>query len=433
VSKLRLGNVCSKIGSGATPRGGSDVYLTEGVSLIRSQNVYNDRFAPEGLAFIGEQHADQLSNVEVRAGDVLLNITGDSVARACRAPADVLPARVNQHVAIIRPDEKVLDARYLHYFLVSPHKQASMLTLAGGGATRKALTKGMIEDFQVPDPGIDEQRAMASVLGALDDKIEQNRRTAGKLEELARAVFKAWFVNFEPVHAKANGATTFPGLPQAAFDALPTTFQDSPLGPIPEGWEAGSISDICTRITSGGTPKTTVEEYWKGDLPWLSSGETREPYILDTEKSITRIGVEESSTRLVRKGSTVIASAGQGKTRGQTSLLFLDCYINQSVLALESNERSSDALVFLSLRPQYEELRRISDSHSSRGSLTKSLVGAMPITIPSQSVVDSFDLIVGPMFDLIRSSLIDNRKLAELRDYLLPRLLSGSIRVRIGE
>ena len=124
-----LGDVCTKIGSGATPRGGSDVYLHDGpYALIRSQNVHNNGLHRDGLAFITDHHADELRNVEVLDGDVLLNITGDSVARACQVATDVLPARVNQHVAIIRPDSVNLDAGYLRYQLVTPEMQTLLLS-----------------------------------------------------------------------------------------------------------------------------------------------------------------------------------------------------------------------------------------------------------------------------------------------------------------
>src|SRR5690606_30773963 len=140
--EITLGKVCSKIGSGATPRGGSSVYLEKGpYALIRSQNVHNDGFRCEGLAFISEAHAAELANVEVLEGDVLLNITGASAARACPVDPSVLPARVNQHVAIIRPDPARLDSRFLLYCLMSPRMQERLLAWAASGATRNALTK----------------------------------------------------------------------------------------------------------------------------------------------------------------------------------------------------------------------------------------------------------------------------------------------------
>ena len=216
---MRLGDVCTKIGSGATPRGGKEVYLKDGpCSLIRSQNVHNSRFAYDGLAFITEWQSAELNNVEVLLDDVLLNITGDSVARVCQVPSNVLPGRVNQHVAIIRPDPSKLSARFLRYFLVSPKTQTLLLSWAGSGGTRNALTKGMIESLEIYAPSdVDEQRAIAHILGTLDDKIELNRRMNGTLEAMARALFKSWFVDFDPVHAKA---------------ALRTHAAHAPPGPI---------------------------------------------------------------------------------------------------------------------------------------------------------------------------------------------------------
>jgi len=173
---LTLGAVCSKIGSGATPRGGKEAYRGGATSLIRSQNIYNDRFVHEGLAYIDDDQANELRNVVVEADDVLLNITGDSVARCCQVDPGVLPARVNQHVAIIRPRPETLDARFLRYSLVSPVMQAHLLALASAGATRNALTKGMLEKLVIAAPSLPEQRAIAHILGTLDDKIELNRR-----------------------------------------------------------------------------------------------------------------------------------------------------------------------------------------------------------------------------------------------------------------
>ena len=248
-SEVTLGEVCVKIGSGATPRGGKDVYLDEGpYTLIRSQNVYNRGFHHEGLVCIGEHHADQLKNVEVFEEDVLLNITGDSVARVCQVAPDVLPARVNQHVAIIRADSVNLDPGYLRYYLTSPEMQAMLLSWAGSGGTRNALTKGMIESLEIPLPPLPEQRAIAHILGTLDDKIELNRRMNQTLEEMARAIFQDWFVDFGPVRAKLAGRE--PYLPLDLWSLFPDRLVDSELGEIPEGWEVKPLSD-CVDVARG--------------------------------------------------------------------------------------------------------------------------------------------------------------------------------------
>jgi type I restriction enzyme S subunit len=148
----------------------------QGVALIGSQNVYDDSFSFSRLAFIDDDAAAPLAGVTVERGDILVSITGDSVARVNRAPAEVLPARVSQHVAIVRPDQGELDARFLHATLVAPATKARLLALASAGATRKALTKAMLATFELRIPDIREQRAIATVFDALDDKIESNRR-----------------------------------------------------------------------------------------------------------------------------------------------------------------------------------------------------------------------------------------------------------------
>lgn len=238
-----LRDVCHKIGSGATPRGGKEVYLEDGAyALIRSQNVYNDGFQHGGLAFIGERHAEELSNVEVLQEDVLLNITGDSVARVCQVAPDVLPARVNQHVAIIRPNTSKLNPGFLRYYLASPEMQATLLSWAGSGGTRNALTKGMLESLEIPLPPLTVQQAIAHILGTLDDKIELNRRMNRTLEDMARAIFQDWFVEFGPTRAKMEGQE--PYLPPELWDLFPDEVVDSELGEIPEGWKIENLGEM---------------------------------------------------------------------------------------------------------------------------------------------------------------------------------------------
>lgn len=149
----KLGELCSKIGSGATPRGGNESYKDEGISLIRSLNVYNNEFRRKDLAYIDDEQAAALSNVTILEDDVLLNITGASVARCCIVPSDLLPARVNQHVCIIRPFDNVLVPIFLNKVLTNISYQIRLLTLARSkGATREALPKSVVDSLLVPLP-----------------------------------------------------------------------------------------------------------------------------------------------------------------------------------------------------------------------------------------------------------------------------------------
>lgn len=151
--KNKLSTICSKIGSGATPRGGNESYKSEGISLIRSMNVYDDGFLYDSLAHIDEEQARALDNVTVESDDVLFNITGASVARCCVVPNDVLPARVNQHVSILRAINEKINPNLLHLLLISKFHKNNLLKVGeSGGTTRQAITKSQLIDYEISYP-----------------------------------------------------------------------------------------------------------------------------------------------------------------------------------------------------------------------------------------------------------------------------------------
>ena len=163
--KVPLQKICSKIGSGATPKGGKAAYFSEGISLIRSTNVFDYSFEYEELAHINQSQADALANVIVEPNDVLFNITGVSVARCCMVPSDVLPARVNQHVMIVRPSMGEFMSYYIMFTLCSAENKAKLLGIGQSGSTREAINKQELESFEIPLP---------------DDALVQNFGTAAK-------------------------------------------------------------------------------------------------------------------------------------------------------------------------------------------------------------------------------------------------------------
>jgi type I restriction enzyme S subunit len=388
---IRLGDVCRKIGSGATPRGGNETYLKAGpFSLIRSQNVYNNRFTTDGLAFISKEQADDLSNVEVSAGDVLLNITGDSVARCCQAPREVLPARVNQHVAIIRPDPNELDPTFLRYFLVSPQMQEQMLTLAGAGATRNALTKGMIENFDVPKPDITEQRAIASVLGALDDKIELNRRMNGTLEALAQSRFKSWFVD-----ATANG--------------------------LPKGWRKATLGDLVELHVDcvEPTPAKDNERYIAlEDMPSKS---------IDLSNYQPGSAVN-SSIISFRKGDILFGS--MRPYFHKVGLAFFDGITRTTTFVLRpKHEHFQHFALFHFFSSEVIEFATTASVGTTIPYIKWEALRRFEIAFPPESCLEQFERAVEPFVQLIAANGEESRTLAALRDALLPKLLSGELRV----
>ena len=189
-----------------------------------------------------------------------------------------------------------------------------------------------------------------------------------------------------------------------------------------------TVGQYSEQIYSGGTPATSKSEYWDGSLHWFSSGETRNRFAITTEKSITQKGVDNSSTKLAHKYDIVMASAGQGFTRGQTTMLLLDTYVNQSVIVIHA-DRSHLPYLFWNLAGRYEELRAISDSSSIRGSLTTKMIAGFEIPEARHETIEEFSEFAWSVIPEIENNLLENERLAALRDTLLPRLMSGELDV----
>ncbi len=436
--EVTLGEACTKIGSGATPRGGRDVYLEQGsYALIRSQNVHNDGFHRDGLAFIGEHHAAELEGVEVFEGDVLLNITGDSVARVCQVARDVLPARVNQHVAIIRPSSDYLDAGYLRFHLVSPETQALFLSWAGSGGTRNALTKGMLESLEVPLPPLPEQRAIANVLGTLDDKIELNRRMNETLEAMARALFKSWFVDFEPVRAKMEGrwrrGESLPGLPADLYDLFPERLVDSELGEVPEGWEVKTLSDCIdlarglsykgSGLASTGIPMHNLNSIYEGG-----------GYKEDGIKYYTG---NFQDRHVTQPGDVLVANTEQGHDRlliGFAAIVPRHLgdkgLFSHHLYRIQTNRSSALSADYVCKLLNTRSMHGVVSGYATGTTVNMLPVDALripSIVVPPSQLVTAFSRVAEAARERQYSLLTECENLAAQRDALLPKLMSGEI------
>lgn len=177
-------------------------------------------------------------------------------------------------------------------------------------------------------------------------------------------------------------------------------------------WEEKQLGSVCSEIFSGGTPSTLYPEYWNGEIPWLSSGETSRRYIYNTEKTITELGAQNSSTRLAKNGDIVIACAGQGKTRGQVSTIKRDMYINQSVIAIRGDSKNADTdFIYYNLLLRYDELRYLSDASSTRGSITTEMLKKLKIILPDLPTQQRIADILSTYDDLIENN---NKRIALL-------------------
>lgn len=401
---IRLGDYCSKIGSGATPRGGDTVYQESGVSFIRSQNVYNGLFVTEGLTFLNDEQAAKLKGVTVQENDILLNITGDSVARCCQVPDSVLPARVNQHVAIIRPKPDSFDTRFVSYFMISPFMQSTMLSYAGSGGTRKAITKEMIENFEIPKPPIQVQKTIASILSTYDDLIENNRRRMALLEDAARQVYQEWFVRLR-----------FPGHEHTRI-----------VDGVPEGWERVSASEVINI-----NPKERVEsgkKIWYVPMACLS----------ETGMTVDTTGFEARTVHTsvkFRKDDVLLARITPCLENGKTAFVH---FLEEDEVACGSTE----FIVLRGLRVSPYFSYCLARSYDFRENAIKSMVGSsgrqrvqtscfdkFTLGLPPRILLGQFDDAVKSSFEQIANLMKQNQKLRTARDLLLPKLMSGDIAV----
>jgi type I restriction enzyme, S subunit len=412
----RLGDVCEKIGSGFTPRGGGSVYQSSGIPLIRSQNVYNEGFSSSGLAYVNEEQAAALNIVSVRQDDVLLNITGDSVARVCQVPEHFIPARVNQHVAIIRPNKAILNPRYLLYFLRSPQMQQHMLSLASEGGTRKALTKAMIEDFQIPSPPQDEQNFIVEMLGCLDSKIEFNRQINKTLEEIIQALFKHWFVDFE-----------FPNDQGKPYKSSGGSFTSTELGEMPRSWSVSTLEDLSSFIQNGGTPRRKIKSYWEyGTIPWFKTGELKDGPLLYSEEKITKSGLLNSTCKLWEP-KTILVALYASPTVGRLGILEVAATANQACSAIFAKPEYGHIFLFFSILFSRGYLQTIAVG-AAQQNINQQIIKDMRVITPPPEIAKMFQSKMLPLYNLIVANAKQSRLLEGVRGSLLPKLFSGELR-----
>lgn len=424
---VRLKEITTKIGSGATPRGGSAVYRESGTAFVRSQNVYDRSFSLEGLARISDEHAQELDGVALQRGDVLLNITGDGVTfgRSCLVPDDLGAARVNQHVAIVRANRSVCHPGYLLSFLTHPLTKQYIESFNAGGS-RRAITKGHIESFIVPLPPLNEQEEIAEILGSLDDKINLNRRVNQTLEAMAQTLFRSWFVDFDPVHAKAEGRRP-EGLDAATAALFPSKLVDSKLGTLPAGWLLKKVSDTVEGVFDG--PHATPPEATCGPIFLGIKNLTGTAIDLADARCISEADWPTWTRRVEPKPGDIVFT--YEATLGHFALIpqGLRCCLGRRT-ALVRPQSNHYFLFHWFIGKTFQGFLK---THTHPGATVDRILltdfPSYPVLAAPQPLIDRFEALAAPVWSKIHANQSQNQSLAILRDALLPELLSGAIRV----
>ena len=360
-----------------------------GHKLIATNCVTNNTLFPvyDKIRYLSEETYQTWFRAHPIPGDILF-VNKGTPGRVCLVP-DPVDFCIAQDMIALRADESKIYPKYLFTVLRSREIQQQIYNTNVGDVIPH-FKKQFLDQLLIPIPERSIQESIGDLYYVLSLKAERNKKINDNLYEMVNAYYTSLF--------KENDC------------------------------EMTTVGNYAERIYSGGTPMTSNAAYWNGTFGWFSSGETRNRFVISTEKTITQAGIDNSSTKLATKYDIVMASAGQGFTRGQTSMLLIDTYVNQSVIVIKS-ERNILPYLFWNLANRYDELRAISDSSSIRGSLTTKMIAAFEIPLAKAQSLQAFADFAWSVIHQIENNLLENERLTALRDSLLPKLMSGEIDV----
>ncbi|MEW6105272.1 MAG: restriction endonuclease subunit S [Bacillota bacterium] len=386
------------------------------------------RYLDQVQEFITEEGLENSAAKLLPKGTVVITARG-TVGALAQLGRDMA---FNQTCYALLPREE-LDNDFLFYALKSTMTEMHALTY---GTVFETITTHTFDQWTIPFPSLPEQRAIAHFLGTLDDKIELNRRMNETLEAMARAIFKAWFVAFDPVRAKMEGrwkgGQSLPGLPAHFYGLFPDRLVDSELGEIPEGWGVDTISDLAN-IVGGSTPSTKEPAYWEGGIHYWATpkdlSQLSVPVLLETERKITDAGLAQISSGLLPAGTVLLSSRAP---IGYLAITEVPVAINQGFIAMVPKKGVSN--LFLLLWAFFAHDSILSRANGSTfQEISKANFRPIPLVAPPTGVMKVFDEKVRPLYGRIVENERESRTLASLRDALLPKLVSGELRVGNAE
>ena len=425
-----LADACSSINYGLTASASS---LTNGPKFLRITDIVSGHLDWDTVPHV-EVDIDTTDKYRLHHGDIVIARTGAStgVSAYVKEPPEAVFASYLIRLKT-RPE---FDARFMAYYLKSVGFVDFIRGVLGDKSAQPNASASTMTAAPIRVPkSIGEQRAIAHVLGTLDDKIELNRRMNETLESMARALFKSWFVDFDPVRAKMDRrwrpGESLPGLPAEHYDLFPDRLVDSELGPIPEGWEVGVLDDSI-ELLSGGTPKTSIPEYWDGEIPWYTAKDAPSPsdvFVLETERSVTKAGVDNSATKILPKGTTVVTARG---TVGRLACLGLPMAMNQTCYGIRGAHTYPDFFTYFRVRSVIDELQ--TRTHGTIfDTITRETFKLIDMVTPPTNLAKVFDSMISPAMNRILESLQESRALVAHRDALLPRLVSGELKLESAQ
>ena len=307
------------------------------------------------------------------------------------------------------------------------------LTIFNAGSGVPTLNRNHIYDLPIRLPPFNKQRMISHILGTLDNVIDLNHRMNKTLEAMAYALFKSWFVDFDPVRAKMDGrwvpGESLPGLPRSLYGLFPDTLVDSKLGNIPEGWEVKQFGDVI-KIVGGATPSTKIKEYWDGGIHcWATPKDlstASSPVLLDTKRKITEAGLRKISSGLLPPGTLLLSSRAPV---GYLAISEMPVAINQGFIAMQPYNDMPNLFLLFWCQVFHETIINYANG-STFLEISKTSFRSIPLVMPDMAVLAAFKHVIDPAYKRIVANEYESRNLIMQRDALLPNLMSGKIKLR---
>jgi len=425
-----LGEVCRR-GGGNIQTGpfGSQLhaadYVPVGVPSIMPTNIGENRIVEDEIVRITEADANRLGQHRLRAGDIVYSRRGDVEKRALVREREE-GWFCGTGCLKVRLGSGVVDPLFASLYL-GHQSVKEWIVRHAVGATMPNLNTSIMSAVPFVLPPLPEQKAIAHILGTLDDKIELNRRMNATLEAMVRELFQSWFVDFDPVRAKLDGRNPI-GLDAATAALFPAHFQDSPLGHIPQGWTVEPVGEIVECV-GGGTPSTVDLKYWEGGAHhWTTPKDLsslQAPILIDTDRKITDAGIAKISSGLLPAGTVLLSSRAPV---GYLAIAAIPVAINQGFIAMKCNKRASNFFMLNWCRTNMAEIEGRTTG-TTFAEISKPYFRPILVVLPPKELMAAFTAKVAPLYAQITANLHQSRTLTALRDTLLPKLLSRKLPV----
>ncbi len=395
---------------------------SEGVPIVRVNNIRTGRIDTSDVMRVQAGIESKFQRSRLRGGEVLITLVG-TLGEVAIVPDELRSWNVARAVGVI-PVRKDPGSLWIYICLRSAFIQHCIRTWA---TTTVQATFNLrdLAKLPIPIPPKETRETIAEVLGALDDKIELNRRMNATLEATARALFQSWFVDFDPVRAKLDGRTPS-GMDAATAALFPDSFEESELGHIPKGWSVKPVGDVIDCV-GGGTPSTSEPKYWEGGTHhWTTPKDfssLQAPILLNTDRKLTDAGIAKISSGLLPAGTLLMSSRAPV---GYLAISAIPVAINQGFIAMKCNESASNYFMLNWCQQNMAEIEGRATG-TTFAEISKQNFRPIPMVLPSSDVMAAFSSQVAPHYAQITANLHQSRTLASLRDTLLPKLLSGEV------